>query len=318
MNPATVAKIEEHLRRPPPLPASITAAELKHKVFAPVRFAVDGLVADGLTIMAGKPKLGKSWAALDFGVSVATGGYALDSRKCGEGDVLYAALEDGERRLRARLDKRDTWPERLTFWTEMEGLERGGLDQLRGWCAEVPDPQLVIIDTFAKVRSPKGRDEQQYDADYRQAGALKALADSQGVAVLLIHHTRKMDADDPLDTLSGTTGLSGAADTIIVLKRGADGVTLYARGRDVEEIELAVEFQKDTAQWRVLGDASDVRRSAERTAILDAMKAEGEPMTPLEVTAVTGKARVAVRRLMTKMAKDGELKSLGKGKYALP
>ena len=311
----------ELARRQPP--ASITAAALQHKRFKPVGWVVNDFIPDGLTILAGKPKLGKSWLVLDVANAVARGGFTMGDRKCVEGDVLYAALEDNERRLKGRMAKvcalDGAWPDRLTFWTGMNRLEDGGLQELRDWIASVPGPRLVIIDTFAKVRSTKGRDEGVYEADYRAAAPLKALADETGVAVVIVHHLRKQAADDdPLDAVSGSTGLTGAADTILVLNRGSEGVTLYGRGRDIEEIESAVQFERDVCRWRVLGEAKEVRTSTERQAILDALKAAGVPMTPVELSDVTGHVRVSTRRLLFSMAKAGEVCRLGRGKYHLP
>jgi hypothetical protein len=303
----------------PPKPVAITAAALRLKTFKPVRWVVPDIIPEGLTILAGKPKGGKSWLMLSTALAVGRGGMTL-GKTLSRGTVLYAALEDGERRLKSRMEKvaaGGEWPARLEFWTNMERLENGGLSQLRHWISSADDPRLVIIDTFAKVRSPKGRDESPYEADYRAAGLLKSLADETGVAIILVHHVRKMESDDPMDAVSGTAGLTGAVDTILVLKRTADGVTLFGRGRDIEDLELAVEFERDVCRWRVLGEAADVRRSGERVAILDAMRAEGAPMTPVEVSAVTGRARIAVRRLITKMAADGEVKRLERGKYSL-
>lgn len=302
-------------------PRSVTAADLQNREFEPIRWAVPDLVPAGLTILAGKPKLGKSWFSLDLAVACAQGTVTLGDRICPAGDVLYAALEDGDRRLKDRLSKVvrvRTWPARLTFWTEMNRLEDGGLQQLDQWLDEAHQPRLVVVDTFAKARSPKGRDENAYDADYRQAGALKQLADHHRVAIIVVHHVRKMEADDPLDAVSGTTGLTGAPDTILVLKRESSGVTLYGRGRDIEEIELAVEFERDVCRWRVLGDAGEVRTTEERKAVLDALLDAGEPMTPLQIAAVTGCSRGNIRRLVTKMATAGEVTKLKKGLYAHP
>lgn len=296
----------------------ITAADLQGKAFAPVRWVVPEMIPEGLTILAGKPKLGKSWLILDVALAAAQGGWTLGDRHCIEGDVLYAALEDGQRRLKERMRKvcnTKAWPSRLTFCTEMSSLNEGGADFLREWIAQATDPRLIIIDTFAKVRPTSSKTDTQYESDYRATGALKAIADQTGVAIVIVHHVRKMGADDPFDTVSGTNGLTGAADTIIVLQRDGGGVVLHARGRDIEEMELAIQFQKDTCRWRVLGAAHEVRRSAERTAILVALKASDEPMTPLEISDVTGHARIATRKLLLGMARDGEVVKHGKGKY---
>jgi hypothetical protein len=304
------------------LPRGITADGLQKKVFEPIRWVVHPYIPQGLTLIAAKPKLGKSWLMLDVAVAVARGTFTMGDKKCVEGDVLYAALEDGERRLKARMEKicvsREPWPDRLTFWFEMPRLEESGLERLREWAQSVPDARLIVIDTFARVRSPRGREESTYEADYRQAGALKAFADQTGVAVIVVHHVRKMEADDPLDAVSGTTGLTGAVDTILVFKREVSGIVLYGRGRDIEELEVAVEFKRDTCRWCVLGEAGEVRMSKERAQIVEALKTEGQPLTPAELSAVTGMRRVAVRRLVTKMARAGELIQPEKAKYALP
>lgn len=300
--------------------AVVTAAELEGKRFAAVRWVVPGLVPEGLTIVASRPKLGKSWLMLSTAAATAGGGFMFD-RHCVEGDVLYAALEDGERRLQGRMRKAHLggpWPARLTFCTEMPNLTEGGLDFLRRWVDDAQDPRLIIIDTFAKVRPTKAREETQYEADYRAAGLLKTLADQTGVAVVMVHHVRKMEAEDPFDMVSGTNGLTGAADTIVVLKRDSGGVTLYARGRDIEEQELALEFQRDTCRWRLLGQADEVHRSEERKSILDALRSSDEPMTPSLISDVTGHANGATRKLLHHMARDGEVTRVGRGKYALP
>lgn len=300
---------------------SITAAELRSKTFKPISWVVNDLIPDGLTMLAGKPKLGKSWLMLGVAVAVAQGGWTLDV-KCAQGDVLYAALEDNERRLKGRMAKvcqLGEWPARLTFWTDMARIEEGGLDQLREWIASVENPRLIVIDVFSKVRRPKGGTEGLYDADYLAAAPLKKLADETGVAVVVVHHLRKQAADgDPLDMVSGSTGLTGAMDTILVLNRGSDGVTLYGRGRDIEEVEMAVEFDRLTCRWSNLGDAREVRLSDERRRIIDVLRAEAEPMSPAQIADVTGTPSGNIRRLLFSMARDGEVIKAGRGRYTLP
>lgn len=312
---------------PPPVGGrGVTAAELFGMSFPPVRWIVDGYIAEGVTVLAGKPKLGKSWLALDIALAVARGGYVLGDRKCSQGAVLYAALEDTRRRIKSRVEmsfghfNRDPWPACLTFWTagEMKPLDNGGLAELRAWIAAADGPALIILDTFAKVRSGPASGEGAYAADYREMGAIKALADETGVSILVITHVRKMEADDPFDTVSGTLGLTGAADATLVLKRDGQGVTLYGQGRDVENIETALEWQKDVCRWRALGDAGEVRRSDERTVILEELEQADEPLTPRDLAVATGLTRNAVDQLLFKMAKAGEVAKAGRGKYLHP
>jgi hypothetical protein len=265
-----------------------TALELQHMRFAPIKYVVTGYIVEGLTILAGRPKRGKSWLLLHAAIAVARGGYTLGDVKCVEGDVLYAALEDNRRRLQSRMTKLlpafgQDWPPRLHFETEMPRLKDDGLDMVRRWIEQAKEPRLVIIDTLQKVRDPKGVDQNGYEADYAAVSELKALADKYGVAIVLVHHQRKMDAEDPVDTVSGTTGLTGAVDTVLVLNNSGQGMTLYGRGRDIEEIEKAVTFDKDLCIWRVEGEAQDIHRSDERTAIITVLDDATEPLSPQEI-----------------------------------
>jgi hypothetical protein len=287
-----------------------------------VRYVVPGYIAEGLTVLAGRPKLGKSWLALDLAIAVATGGSVLGLPRIEQGDVLYLALEDNERRLQKRLFQLlppSEMPERLAVETECPRLDQGGIEAIREWTESVSSPRLIVVDVFNKVRPETKRGENPYEADYRALAPLKALADEKSLAVLIVHHTRKMEADDPFDTVSGTTGFTGAADTVLVLARTSQGSTLYARGRDIEEIETAVQFDKLTGRWSVLGAASEVRRSDERSLILDVLKEAEEAMSPSDLAAATGAKANNVKQLLFKMAKAGEVTKLkGRGQYLHP
>src|SRR4051794_37605777 len=191
-----------------------------------IKFVVPRFFVEGLSLFAGKPKAGKSWLLLHAALAVARGGYTLGDILCIEGDVLYCALEDNPRRLKRRVKKlhgSDRWPERLKFECGMPRLNDGGVEFIRKWIESNPEPRLVVIDTLAKVRDSKGAQETSYEADYRSVSELKALADEKGIAIVLVHHQRKMTAEDPLDTVSGTTGLTGAVDSVLVLVRDGGG-----------------------------------------------------------------------------------------------
>lgn len=299
----------------------ISAANLQGKAFTPIKWIVPDLIPEGLTVLAGKPKLGKSWLVLDLAVAVAQGGWTLGDRHCQEGSVLYGALEDSERRLKSRMEKvchKAAWPAGLHFATEIPALTAGGLEEIEAWIDANPDARLVIVDTFAKVRPGKGRDETQYEADYRAAGLLKRLADGRRVGVIMVHHTTKAPAEDPFDMISGTNGIAGAVDTLMVITTGAAGVTLHARGRDVELAELAIQFDRESCRWRVLGDAVEVHRNDERKAILDALRASGEPMKAKEIADITGHPYAATRKLLFRMGRDGDVTRNNRGTYSSP
>ncbi|MFO0867106.1 MAG: AAA family ATPase [Gemmataceae bacterium] len=199
------------------------ATELIGKTFEETRWAVEGLLPEGLTVLAGPPKLGKSWLVLLVALAVASGTKSLGRFGCPRGDVLYLALEDTPRRMQSRLQKilRRTHGSAQGLFLEYacpllgQGLE----SHLRGWMQEHPETRLIVIDTLAKVRPPRGRNEEPYAADYRVMTSLKAIADECRTSLVVITHTRKQADADPLAEVSGTMGLTGAADAILVLKR---------------------------------------------------------------------------------------------------
>lgn len=306
----------------PTAPAIRSAASLKQKTFSPVHYVVPGYLAEGCTILAGRPKVGKSWFMLDVGLAVASGGQVLGT-KAEQGDVLYLGLEDNERRLKSRIGKVIgpfvDWPERFQYATEWPRADEGGLEQIKAWLKSVALPRLIVVDVLARFRSPHGRSTAQYDADYSAIQGLQAIASEARVALVIVHHLRKSAADsDPFDKVSGTLGLSGAADTVLILDRDGQGTVLYGRGRDIEEIETAVKFNPVKCRWEVLGSAQDVRQSGERKAIVTALSEAGIPMSPADIAKAVHRDRNGVDQLLFKMVRDGELEKNGRGSYALP
>ncbi len=301
----------------------ITAAELKTKQFKPVRIILPSLIPEGVTIVAGKPKIGKSWLALDVCLAVADETrFVLGDKRPVHGDVLYLALEDNQRRLKKRVDKivqGGCWPKPLEMHTEWRRVDQGGLDDIEAWCKSVKEPRLVWIDTLAKIRPLGARNEQAYAGDYRAIEGLKRLAGQYGIGIAVNHHDRKMAADDVFDTVSGTLGLTGAADTIIVIKRQAGMMKIHVQGRDIESGEFAAEFDSKTCRWRIIGQAEEVFRSEQRQAILAALKEVApESMTISDIMVATDRHdRNAIKVLLHKMRGDGEVVSV-KGRYSLP
>lgn len=304
----------------------VTAAELFTMTFPPVRWVIQNYIAEGLTVLAGKPKLGKSWLVLDWALAVAAGRSTFGDVRAEQGPVLYCALEDTPARMKRRIEAfyghftRDPWPEALTIWTtgEMHRLNDGGLDQLREWIAANPGARVIFIDTLARVRGGAAGKEGSYEADYREMSDLKALADETGVSIVVVTHLRKMAADDPFDTVSGTLGITGAADATLVMVRDVQGVTIHGQGRDVEGIETALEWQPDVCRWRALGDATEVRRSDERKAVLQALQGSTDPMSPKEIAEETGHPGTAVRQRLGRMMRNGEIVKVGRGRYSMP
>ena len=254
----------------PPTLSTISAAALQGKDIPPIRWIVENLIPAGLNILASPPKYGKSWAVLDLGLAVTAGGRFLgyQTNPC---EVLYLALEDSERRLKSRMMKLlagKNAPAGFHFATAAHDMDNGLFDELEGFLKAHPKTGLVIIDTLQRVRGTVHGKEGAYAADYREVGGLKAFADRHGIAVLLVHHLRKMaDDSDPFNRISGTSGLMGAADTALVLtkeKRGDENATLSIVGRDVESSDTVLRFNKDTCRWENLGDADWIAQQQAR------------------------------------------------------
>jgi hypothetical protein len=244
--------------------------------FPPLAYNVPGLMPAGFGIIAGPPKLGKSLLVLEWLLGSAIGGVALSTVRVGAArDVLYFALEDGDRRLQARcrllLGDGYPIPGRFRYITAVPpGELLAVLDHALG---RYPETKIVVIDTLAKVMPLPFQGETAYQRDYRVAVALKRRADDRpGLTVVANHHTRKAQADDFIDSVSGTHGLAGAADTIIVVARarGQEDGVLRVTGRDVTEAAYAVRFRYPF--WQLDGaDLGEARANVWRRAELGAL-----------------------------------------------
>ena len=235
---------------------TIDGETLMSQPLTPLKFVVDTLLSQGLHILAGSPKVGKSWLALWLAVTVAKG-ETVWGMGVKQGTTLYLCLEDSTLRIQNRLfEITEDAPANVHFSTNSDTLGKGLEEQLRAFLSEHPDTVLVIIDTLQRIRTA-GNDANPYASDYRDIGVLKALADTHGIAILLVHHLRKMNDDDPMNMISGTTGLSGATDSNFVLrksKRRENTATLYCTGRDIPYRELALEFDGEDHVWKLLSD----------------------------------------------------------------
>jgi len=310
-------------KQPPPIVETFSAADLLSMELPPPRWAVDGVLPEGLSILAGKPKLGKSWLALHLSMAIAAGGVGLGEIDLEGGDVLYIALEDTKRRLQSRLrrlmgptETRETYA-RLTLAHAWPRMEAGGLDAIEEWLDAHPGARAVFIDTWARFKPFRLAKGEAYDLDYADGTMVKSVADHRGVALVTLHHCRKLGAVDPLEEVSGSVGLTGACDNILVLRRerGQQDATLHITGRDVDEAKLALRFARENCLWQIVGDAETVRCTKDRQAILDLLRSS-KGMSPSEAAPLLGKTVNAVRKLLWRTAREGLLASRD-GKYSI-
>ena len=233
---------------------TVSMSELLDNVYQSKPPLVDGLLYRGTYLFVGAPKLGKSFLMTQLAYHISTG-TPLWNYPAHKGTVLYLALEDDYRRLQERSYRMfGTAENESLFFSVSAGQLGSGLDeQLTNFLREHPDTSLIIIDTLQKVREVGG-DNYSYANDYQIITRLKALADSYGICLLLVHHTRKQQSDDKFDMISGTNGLLGAADGGFVLskeKRTSNAAVLDVTGRDQEDQRLHLNKNPETLVWEL-------------------------------------------------------------------
>ena len=231
---------------------TVSMAELYDSVYPSKPPLIDGLLYPGTYLFAGAPKLGKSFlmAQIAYHISMGVPLWEYPARK---GTVLYLALEDDYRRLQERLYRMfgTDGADNLFFSVSAGNLGNGLDEQLQEFMKKHTDTRLIIIDTLQKVREVGG-DNYSYANDYEIITRLKQFADSYGICILLVHHTRKQGSDDKFDMISGTTGLLGAADGAFLLqkeKRIGNAATLEVSGRDQQDQKLYLVRNTETLVW---------------------------------------------------------------------
>lgn len=264
------------------LPTRFGAKWLMEQEFPPLQYVVPGIIPEGMTLLVAAPKIGKSWMVLGLGLALSQGGNAFGSLPVGRArPVLYLALEDGPRRLHERLRYvgAQQVDDLLQFQTTLETGQVIGTIAAFMEENSASDP-VVILDTLGKVMPPAGNGNQ-YGHDYAVLSALKGTCDAvPGSSLLIVHHTRKSDAGDFLDAVSGTQGIAGAADSVLVLRRERQEKrgTLQVTSRDAAEGEYALTMSENGV-WTLDGDS--LEQAQTNAQIVKANKSVGEPMLEL-------------------------------------
>ena len=235
---------------------TVDGRTLMDRPLEPPNFVVDTLISQGLHILAGSPKVGKSWLALWLAVTVAKG-EPVWNMTTKQGTTLYLCLEDSVLRIQNRLfEITEDAPDSVHFCTECAHIGQGLEEQVDAFIAAHPDTVLVIIDTLQMVRPIH---DATYANDYRDLSVLKRLADKHGIVILLIHHLRKEKAEDVFHRISGTTAISGAVDssfTLVEEKRGSGRARLTCVGRDIEYRELELRRSEENV-WELVSDSRE-------------------------------------------------------------
>lgn len=286
------------------------------------RWIVPEILPEGLTVLAGMPKTGKSWLALDVATAVAGGGRALGSLECEPGSALLIGLEDSlarlQRRHRMLLGEEGDPPLLLDMAVRWPRQNEGGIETIEAWLDTHPDGRLVVVDTWARFKPARGKGAGAYEADYAEIEPIQRLAAERRIAVVLIHHAKKNPADDWINELSGSTGLTGAADTIMLLKktRGELDAILHVTGRDVEEQEKALRFDATHGQWVMVGEATEYQHNTEKNGVLEVLRKSQEPLFTQEIADYLDKDKATVKKTLQRLMKAGLIERLGS--YHLP
>lgn len=237
---------------------SIDGATLMDMDLPSTKFVIKDLLPQGLAIIGGSPKVGKSWLMLDWCVRIAKG-EKIWNFPTTKGTTLYLSLEDNTTRLQERLFAvTENAPDNVHFANFCFHLGDGLEEQMKTFVADHPDTVLIVIDTFQMIRSTGS--EVSYASDYNEIEVIKKLAEELKITILLVHHLRKQGDSDPFNMLSGTNGLAGGVDTMFVLdksKRCSTNATLHCSGRDIDDREIELNFDKDSCNWNFVSDSSD-------------------------------------------------------------
>ncbi|GAI64359.1 unnamed protein product, partial [marine sediment metagenome] len=254
---------------------SYTAKELMSTEFPEPRWAVPEIIPEGCNILAGKPKMGKSMMCLNLAIAVTTGGKAFGEIDVDKGSVLYLALEDTGRRLKVRLTEMlqgSAAPDNLYIELACPKIENGKLPELDKKMEEIKDLRLVVIDTLQIIRpAHTGKYKTPYAIDSEDIRVIKDLADKHGIAIIIVHHLRKTESEDIMDDISGTFGLTGAADGVLAIKRitGRADAELNIVGRDIEAEKYALKFDPEFLSWQLLGKAEEIKSTATKQSVYD-------------------------------------------------
>lgn len=327
-------KVQAQTADCPNLLAAVTSAvDLDAMTFDPLTEHVPNLITEGLFILAGPPKVGKSWLVGNIACGVASGGRVLEAIHVESRPVLLVSLEDSNRRLQSRLRhimRGEPLPKHLDVITEIH--PQLVLPTITEWLEEHRDSApMVVLDTLGRARPQRRSGDDPYIADYQFGTRIKAIIDEvPGAALLAVHHTRKMAAEDFLDTLSGTQGIAGSADGVIVLsrKRKSDEGTLSVTGRDVEENEYAV--KTEGGLWSLDGmditDAAATVNTRREQAVenklgttnLDALKFVNsrEATTPAELADHLGISNQVAGNALKRLHDGGYIDKPARGTYA--
>ncbi|WP_457667703.1 AAA family ATPase [Thiolapillus sp.] len=298
--------------------------ELYAKEYPPMHWNIDKLLPAGTMLLFGKPKKGKSYLTLMISISIAAG-RPVFGRLTSGAKVLYLGLEDSERRMQRRgiscahalnIDQSE-FDENLYISTESKAIDAGLLDELAAWMTEHPDTGLIVLDMLKKiVGKSTGRDLYAEQAKVGDTLTRFCHAYPQ-LSIIVVHHSRKADSDDPFDLVSGTTGLSGSYDSLAAIADTEGGRVLHITGRDTESAEIPLLMNERGMYTLESADSEDMARrlmSSTRRRVFDAINSQ-IPMTRKEIIAGCKLDGNSVDKQLRKLKDEGLIQHTDYGAY---
>ena len=306
----------------------ISAEELQKKEILPLKWIVKDLLPEGLTILAGSPKHGKSLLAMNVAIAAAMGKPLMNKFETSPGKILFLPFEDGERRFQKRINDiskgysleyapKDLLIPENCYFPELNEQSIGLMSRI----IDDNDIQLVVIDTLGSaIPSENISNNYNYLHDYQMMKKFQQLAIRKRISIIIIHHTRKMKAENVFDEISGTRGLTGASDVNMVLRKNVSESFLYIQGRDIEDKIYKLNFSKDNFIYTFSGEGDTTKISPERKMIIDIFEENKDrEMKVEEIVSSSGKKDDATRQLLRSMKQTGQLVGGSKsGYYKLP
>lgn len=287
----------------------------------PIEWLIEGLLALGsFNVIAARPKQGKSWLALAMALATSGGHRFMGKFQAIPCEALYFDLESSQRRIKQRAgiilsNSNDSQNlAGLHIATSISRMDRGGLEALEIALKQNRSIKLVILDTWARFWGAR-RGVNAYSEDYEEGAKLQELAKALNIAIVVVHHTKKSPEDYAIDELSGTTGITAAADAIFMLRRKGDDTVFHATGRDIPSQDYATQFDENIGQWKILGSAAEAAMSGERSSLLQFLRDYERPMKLSELATMTEKTPQATRNMLFKLKEQGFIRSPSYGMW---
>jgi len=300
---------------------TITDSELFATNIPPVNFVIQDLLpASGLAVIGGKPKMGKSLIMIDLGLAISSGGRFLNVFDVKASEVLYLALEDTDRRMKARIKKMipDCPPSgrlHLAFSWDNQGHE--AMSSLGSWLDAHQNVKIVIIDTISRF-SPSFSGVK-YSDQYVNFAELKKFADTRNIIVMIVHHLKKTKSNDPFEMLYGSNAVAGAADTIWILQRerGEPFATLQVSGRDIPDQFLSMKIDESLLCWTVIDPMTEKLIKREFLKVYNILKTKGSVMSLTEISIASGFKKPVLSKYLHKLIEYEYVEKVGYGRYRI-